>query len=128
MPNQDQQSTVTEPTQTTVPEPVTMEPQGQAAAAGDTAEDTVKAYQALFEKQRDEMDSLKKANQSLQSQIGILLRNGASVSAQEPEPAQATQQAQASVSENREPYVSLADLGKEIGKRDYASHNTQSAG
>lgn len=27
--------------------------------------------------------------------------------------------------EPQEPYVSLAELGSEIGKRDYGSHNTQ---
>lgn len=112
-------------TQQTMPEPVTIDSTSEDAAAGVTAEDTARAYDALFNQLRGENDKLAQANRSLQAQIGILLRNGASVGdtsqainepgrdqANEPEPPS-------------EPYVSLADLGAEIGKRDYATHNTQ---
>ena len=112
-------------TKQTAPEPVTIDSTSEDAAAGVTAEDTARAYDALFNQLRGENDKLAQANRSLQAQIGILLRNGASVSdmsqainepgqdqANEPEPPS-------------EPYVSLADLGAEIGKRDYATHNTQ---
>lgn len=112
-------------TQQTAPETVTIDSASEDAAAGVTAEDTARAYDALFNQLRGENDKLAQANRSLQAQIGILLRNGASVGdtsqainepgrdqANEPEPPS-------------EPYVSLADLGAEIGKRDYATHNTQ---
>lgn len=112
-------------TKQTAPEPVTIDSTSEDAAAGVTAEDTARAYDALFNQLRGENDKLAQANRSLQAQIGILLRNGASVGdtskainepgrdqANEPEPPS-------------EPYVSLADLGAEIGKRDYATRNTQ---
>lgn len=112
-------------TKQAAPEPVTIESTSEDVAAGVTAEDTARAYDALFNQLRGENDKLAQANRSLQAQIGILLRNGASVGdtsqavnehgqdqANEPEPPS-------------EPYVSLADLGAEIGKRDYATHNTQ---
>ena len=112
-------------TQQTAPETVTIDSTSEDTAAGVTAEDTARAYDALFNQLRGENDKLAQANRSLQAQIGILLRNGASVGdtsqainepgrdqANEPEPPS-------------EPYVSLADLGAEIGKRDYATHNTQ---
>lgn len=112
-------------TQQTAPEHVTIDSTSEDVAAGVTAEDTARAYDALFNQLRGENDKLAQANRSLQAQIGILLRNGASVGdtsqainepgrdqANEPEPPS-------------EPYVSLADLGAEIGKRDYATHNTQ---
>ena len=112
-------------TQQTAPETVTIDSTSEDVAAGVTAEDTARAYDALFNQLRGENDKLAQANRSLQAQIGILLRNGASVGdtsqainepgrdqANEPEPPS-------------EPYVSLADLGAEIGKRDYATHNTQ---
>lgn len=102
-------------------EPATMEPSSEDMAAGVTAEDTVKAYDALFQQQRGEIDSLTKANRSLKAQIGILLRNGASVG----DSSQGTLATQPPEPEKpHEPYVSLADLGAEIGKRDYATHNT----
>ncbi len=104
------------------PEPATMEQSSEDMAAGVTAEDTVKAYDALFKQQRGEIDSLTKANRSLKAQIGILLRNGASVG----DSSQGTQATQLPEPEKPQgPYVSLADLGAEIGKRDYATHNTK---
>ena len=112
-------------TKQTALEHVTIDSTSEDVAAGVTAEDTARAYDALFNQLRGENDKLAQANRSLQAQIGILLRNGASVGdtsqainepgrdqANEPEPPS-------------EPYVSLADLGAEIGKRDYATHNTQ---
>ena len=112
-------------TQQTAPEPVTIDSTSEDVAAGVTAEDTARAYDALFNQLRGENDKLAKANRSLQAQIGILLRNGASVgdtsqAVNEPGQDQANEPEPPS-----EPYVSLADLGAEIGKRDYATHNTQ---
>lgn len=112
-------------TQQTAPEPVTIDSTSEDVAAGVTAEDTARAYDALFNQLRGENDKLAQANRSLQAQIGILLRNGASVgntsqAVNEPGRDQANEPEPPS-----EPYVSLADLGAEIGKRDYATHNTQ---
>lgn len=112
-------------TQQTVPEPATIGTTGEDVAAGVTAEDTTRAYDALFNQLRGENEKLAQANRSLQAQIGILLRNGASVGEltqanNEPSTNQANEPEPPS-----EPYVSLADLGAEIGKRDYATHNTQ---
>ena len=112
-------------TQQTAPEPVTIDSTSEDVAAGVTAEDTARAYDALFNQLRGENDKLAQANRSLQAQIGILLRNGASVGdtsqvINEPGQDQASEPEPPS-----EPYVSLADLGAEIGKRDYATHNTQ---
>ena len=71
---------------------------------------------------------------SLQSQIGTLLRNGASIvddsQQQQAQNAQNVQQignmTQAQAEYRRsEDYVSLADLGKEIGKREYKNDNIE---
>ena len=109
----------------TAPEPATIEPTSEDVAAGVTAEDTAKAYDALFNQLRGENEKLAQANRSLQAQIGILMRNGASVG----ELTQANSEPSSSQSNEpeppSEPYVSLADLGAEIGKRDYATHNTR---
>ena len=97
-------------------ENATIEPQDEAASAGEASpEDTLAAYQELFEKQRKALDDSSAKIASLHNQIGILMRNGASVgSAASQEPTS---------DEAPEPYVSLTDLGREIGKRDYQSHN-----
>lgn len=111
-------------TMQTMPEPATIEPTSEDVAAGVTAEDTAKAYDALFNQLRGENEKLVQANRSLQAQIGILMRNGASVG----ELTQANSESSSQSNEPEppsEPYVSLADLGAEIGKRDYATHNTQ---
>ena len=94
---------------------------GTAGAAGSSAEDTLKAYEGLIEQMRAQNETLIKANESLQSQIGLLIRGGGSVGQHtaDPEPQNPTQ----------EPgYTSFADLGKELGKRDYYSHNVKDGG
>lgn len=95
---------------------VTIEEQATSAADG-TAEDTLDAYKAMFQQMKQQNDSLLEANKSLQNQIGLLIRNGNSV-VHSPNTAENQQV------EEKEPYVPLADLGSEIGKRDYRSHNT----
>ena len=100
----------------------TIEPQApEPSAAGSAAEDTLKAYEGLIEQMKTQNETLIEANKSLQSQIGLLIRGGGSVGQHtaDPEPQNPTQ----------EPgYTSFADLGKELGKRDYQSHNVKDGG
>ena len=116
-------STGNDPQVSTNNEPsVNIEPQApEQSAAGSSAEDTLKAYEGLIEQMRAQNETLIKANESLQSQIGLLIRGGGSVGQHtaDPEPQNPTQ----------EPgYTSFADLGKELGKRDYYSHNVKDGG
>ena len=67
---------------------------------------------------KSQNETLMAQNQSLQSQFETLIRNGAGVTQQQ------QQQAHDNGPDNAgEHYTSLADLGGEIGKRDYKSHN-----
>ena len=109
-----------------------IEPQA-SSAAGSTAEDTLAEYKALLKQMEAQNKALIEQNRSLQSQFGMLIRSGAHVGQHgsgDPvsgsgtgsllDPVQDSGQ-----NEPQEPYVSLAELGKEIGKRDYGSHNTK---
>lgn len=109
-----------------------IEPQA-ASAAGSTAEDTLEEYRSLLKQMEAQNKALLEQNRSLQNQFGMLIRSGAHVGQHgsgDPvsgsgtgsllDPVQDSGQ-----DEPQEPYVSLAELGKEIGKRDYGSHNTQ---
>ena len=109
-----------------------IEPQA-SSAAGSTAEDTLAEYKALLKQMEAQNKALIEQNRSLQNQFGMLIRSGAHVGQHgsgDPvsgsgtgsllDPVQDSGQ-----NEPQEPYVSLAELGKEIGKRDYGSHNTQ---
>lgn len=97
-----------------------------SSAAGSSAEDTLKS---VIAQSQDQVAKLIEQNQSLQSQIEMLLRNGATIN----DNAQA--QAQAQEVENMtldqfnekhsENYVSLSDLGAEIGKREYKNVNIE---
>lgn len=125
-------STGNEPAVSTNNEPsVNIEPQTTGAADG-TAEDTPEEYKALVEQLMEQNKALIEQNKSLQNQFGILIRSGASVerhgdsgSVSGPgnpgplDPVQGMGQP-----EPQEPYVSLAELGSQIGKRDYGSHNS----
>ena len=116
-------STGNEPAVSTNNEPnANIEPQApEPSAAGSAAEDTLKAYEGLIEQMKTQNETLIEANKSLQSQIGLLIRGGGSVGQHtaDPEPQNPTQ----------EPgYTSFADLGKELGKRDYYSHNVKDGG
>lgn len=98
---------------------------GEAGAAVSTAEDT---HAKMVEMQQRQIDQLIKQNESLQSQIGILLRNGASVTdeanqAEKPQIGNLTQEQ--FDYRNSEKYVSLAELGKQAGKRDYENVNSE---
>lgn len=103
-------------------EPATMEQQDLTSEAAATAEDTLAAYQALFEKQKAENQKANEQIKSLQNQITILMRNGGSATASQEQPEPQTF-GEPEAEQEREPYVSMSDLGREIGKRDYASHN-----
>lgn len=97
----------------------TIEPQAQPSAAAGTAEDTLGAYKDMFGQMKAQNDALIEQNKSLQNQIGILIRNGSSVGHN-------SESASSGVLDNQQEdhYVSLADLGSQIGKRDYRSHNS----
>ena len=107
---------------------------GNAGAAGSSAEDT---QAEMFAVQQQQIAQLIEQNKSLQSQIGTLLRSGASIVDDSQQQAQNAQQqaqnaqqvgnmTQAQFEYKRsEDYVSLADLGKEIGKREYKNDNME---
>lgn len=94
----------------------TIEPQGESAA-GSTAEDTLESYQKLVEQLTAQNAELIKSQESLQSQIGELIRNGATAG-------KPSTSAESTTEPDDEPYVPLAELGSEIGKRDYKPHNS----
>ena len=121
----------TEPSVSTNNEPsVNIEPQTTSAAGG-TAEDA-QEYKALVEQLMSQNKALIEQNKSLQNQFGILIRSGASVERNgdsgsvsgpgNPDPLDPVQGM--GQPEPQEPYVSLAELGSQIGKRDYSPHNS----
>ena len=109
-----------------------IEPQA-ASAADRTAEDTLDEYRSLLKQMEAQNKALLEQNRSLQSQFGILIRSGASVGrhgdsgsvSDSGSAGNAGSVQDMGQDEPQEPYVSLAELGKEIGKRDYGSHNTK---
>lgn len=134
--NELQNQNGTEPVATEPNGNATIESQAQTGSAGDsTPEDTLKAYQGLFEQQNKQIASLLETNKSLQNQIGILIRNGAHPNATRLDsgssvsgngnPSNAGIGPDMGQTEPQEPYVSLTELGSEIGKRDYHSHNME---
>lgn len=108
---------------------VTIEPQAQPSAAAGTAEDTLGAYKNMFDQMKAQNDALIEQNKSLQNQIGILIRNGSSVGHNSGSVSSGvsndSDSGSAMADPQKEPYVSLAELGSQIGKRDYRSpqHN-----
>lgn len=110
---------------------VNIEPQ-TPGAADSTAEDTLGEYKALLEQMKDQNAALIEQNKSLQTQFGILIRSGASVGRHgdsssvsgsgNTDPVGSNQGV--GQTESQKPYVSLAELGNQIGKRDYGSHNS----
>ena len=129
MKNQNAQA---EPQASTSNEPSdSIEPQASSAAGG-TAEDAQAEYRALIEQLMSQNKALIEQNKSLQTQFGILIRSGASVERHgdsgsvsgpgNPDPLDPVQGM--GQPEPQEPYVSLAELGSQIGKRDYSPHNS----
>lgn len=111
---------------------VNIEPQANNAA-GSTAEDTLGEYKALLEQMKAQNQALIEQNKSLQNQFGILIRNGAHVGRHGDNAGVSGSGANGALdpiqdsgqTEPQEPYVTLAELGSQLGKRDYQSHNTK---
>lgn len=96
------------------------------ADAGTSEDTSVEDFRKMLndlevqmKKQQNELiqanESLQKSNKSLQEQISLLIRNGNSVVSNESNELK---------EDESEPYITLADLGNEFGKRDYRSHNS----
>lgn len=102
----------------------------EGSAAGSSAEDTLTK---LFEQSQAQVAQLVEQNKSLQDQIGMLLRNGASVTdnngtstLNNDNTQKIGNMTQAQFEyKHSEDYVSLADLGREVGKREYENHNLE---
>lgn len=102
-------------------------------AADSTAEDTLGEYKALLEQMKAQNQALIEQNKSLQNQFGILIRNGAHVGRHGDSTSVSGSGANGALNSNQysgqsepqEPYVSLAELGSQLGKRDYQSHNVK---
>lgn len=111
---------------------VNIEPQ-TPGAADSTAEDALGEYKALLEQMKAQNAALIEQNKSLQTQFGILIRSGASVGRNGDSGSVSGSGNTDPVGSGQgvgqpglqEPYVSLAELGSQIGKRDYGSHNSQ---
>lgn len=109
-----------------------IEPQA-SSAADSTAEDTLDEYKSLLRQMEAQNKALLEQNRSLQTQFGILIRSGAHVGrngdsgsvSDSGSAGNAGSVQDMGQDEPQEPYVGLAELGKEIGKRDYGSHNAQ---
>lgn len=109
-----------------------IEPQ-TPGAAGSTAEDALGEYKALLEQMKAQNAALIEQNKSLQTQFGILIRSGASVGRHGDSSSVSGSGNSDTVGSgqgngqtgSQESYVSLADLGSQIGKRDYGSHNSK---
>ena len=98
-------------------------------AAGSTEEDALGEYKALLEQMKAQNAALIEQNKSLQTQFGILIRSGASVGRHGDSSSVSgsgnTDPVGSGQGTGQEPYVSLAELGSQIGKRDYGSHNSK---
>ena len=108
---------------------VNIEPQ-TPGAAGSTAEDALGEYKALLEQMKAQNAALIEQNTSLQTQFGSLIRGGARVGRnRDGDSVSGSGNTDPVVSGkgmgSQEPYVSLAELGSQIGKRDYGSHNSK---
>lgn len=105
-----------------------VEPQ-TPGAVDSTAEDALGEYKALLEQMKAQNAALIEQNKSLQTQFGILIRSGASVGRNEDSGCVSgsgnTDPVGSGQGVGQKPYVSLAELGSQIGKRDYGSRNTQ---
>lgn len=109
-----------------------IEPQ-TPGAAGSTAEDALGEYKALLEQMKAQNAALIEQNKSLQTQFGILIRSGASVGRNGDSGSVSGSGSTDPMGSGQgmgqpglqEPYVSLAELGSQIGKRDYGSPTTR---
>lgn len=94
-----------------------------SAAGTEPAEDTLDAYKTLAKELADQNKALMDNQKSLQDQISVLIRNGASINDDVSSSNGVSRTDDSGVSDSGEPYVSLKDLGTELGKRDYRNEN-----
>lgn len=85
---------------------------GNTANAGDGSEN---AQAAIIEQQQSTIDALLQRTEQLTKQLNILVSSGVQITDNGATPAPQT--AQGAPETKQDDYVSLADLGKEIGKR-----------
>lgn len=94
-----------------------------SAADTEPAEDTLDAYKTLAKELADQNKALMDNQKSLQDQISVLIRNGASINDTLSSGNGVSGNDDSGVSDSGESYVSLKDLGTELGKRDYKNEN-----
>ena len=94
---------------------------GDGVAAGGTAEDTTveAAKDELIANQKSMIETLIDTTKSLQDQISVLLRNGASITDDN-----ADGNADGNADDNEE-YIPLSQLGAEMGQRRYENVNSK---
>ena len=98
---------------------------GNDVAAGGTAEDTTveNAKDELIANQKSMIETLIDTTKSLQDQISVLLRNGASIT-----DGNADDNADGNADSNAddgEEYIPLSQLGAEMGQRRYENVNSK---
>lgn len=95
-----------------------------SAVGTEPAEDTLDAYKTLAKELADQNKALMDNQKSLQDQISVLIRNGASINDTHTNSVGASGDDDTGHnSEGAGAYVSLKDLGTELGKRDYKNEN-----
>lgn len=94
-----------------------------SAAGVEPAEDTLGAYKTLAKELADQNRALMENQKSLQDQISVLIRNGASINDSPANDDIVSGSNDSGAPNSEETYVSLAELGTELGKRDYKNEN-----
>lgn len=90
------------------------------AVGGTTEETTVVDYETIIEQKDRQIETLLESAKNLQNQINVLLRNGASISDS------INNEVESNESKNDvDEYVSLSDLGHEMGQRRYENVNSK---
>ena len=89
---------------------------GDAMAAGGTAEDADEKLQKIIDAQNEQIEKLVANTESLQNQIGVLLRGGASITDGKSDENTAD-------GDKDDEYTPLSELGAEMGKRRYNNVN-----
>lgn len=87
----------------------------QAGNTANTGDGSENAQAAIIEQQQSTIDALLARTEQLTKQLNILVSSGVQITDNGASPA--TQTAQGAPETKQDDYVSLADLGKEIGKR-----------
>lgn len=94
-----------------------------SAAGMEPAEDTLDAYKTLAKELADQNKVLMENQKNLQDQISVLIRNGASINDSSVNDNNLSGGNGSGAPSSEEAYVSLAELGTELGKRDYKNEN-----